>query len=853
MKVCKKSLALILSISLIIVMISVMSIVSFAESTFTAAVYKSDFVNPDGTFNTAAEGFPENYAFDFTATTSNVYKMNVPKAFFHAAKSSGKSVILVDNLGAKFIFNPEDIVDIDPSEFEQTVYVGGRYRDTSSYINVGKNIASTNMGINSNDYNHKVNFGFLQFETGNGIATNCEIRFVMNFKNADDTDTANLFYNLAKNNSLYVYQYSSNTLTPRPVELAKALTSPEISITKPESGEMQFMFSDRPLKMSDVENSSAAPYSDSFVNNGEFVVSAPGFPANYTFTFGSYSKSSPGFKKDLFQAIKNSGREVTLIDRFNIKYIFDGSTMSDLSAATRDEFFQLQSLYKTSNSYQTVMGKIAGLSKIYDGFYINQDYIILDIQPETNVGVDINNTFPSPATIELALNNGVAGTEGQEIAERFAQYARDGVLKAFFYDKTAAVQDIFTDKEPLVPTATEDGKIRLNVTEPCTLIFTQKDLIAGRFAEIDTNPYRMRIKKDGKNMSDGYTIELGDVQYFELTMDEGNINDYTYEWDVIGPGADSITIEPVEDANNLIYKVTAVKESGKPFQVRVRIVGENDNFVTTGMTTVVDSVFGKTFVENGKFDTSASGFPEDLLFTMPSSKYQITGEFLNAIATSKSDVTLVDSSNIRYVFNGAKMDPVPEEDWATTYPVKALYKDSASYQDVMKLIAYQRDIFEFENNKDYIIIDFQAHGVDLPFEIDIEFLLESKSRDAEIAKHFADAFRDGNLYVYAYSKSTQNIYRPVKGLSLIDGTDMFTMKLESPTALVFTTHKLMDDISEDWDSEDDYNDQDTEMPDDENNDNPATGDSSAVLAIVLLAISSAFAAVVLRRKGRVTR
>ena len=286
MKICKKSLALALAISLFVVMISVMSFASFAESSTGFAKFKAEFINEDGTFNTNAEGFPSNYQFDFTNTLgSGEYKMKVPKKFFRAAKLSGQTVVIIDSIGLKYVFKPENIPDsvlsLTGSNLEATVSVGGRYRATVTYENVAKDIALENMGIPKDQYNHKVNYGFIQLESGQGIASTVEIRAVMNFGDASDTATANLFYNYAKNNKLYVYQYSSNKITDRAVEKAKPLTAPEFSFNKAETAEMQFLFSDRPLRQSDVESGEeikVAPYREDFVSNGQFVTTAEGFP-----------------------------------------------------------------------------------------------------------------------------------------------------------------------------------------------------------------------------------------------------------------------------------------------------------------------------------------------------------------------------------------------------------------------------------------------------------------------------------------------------------------------------------------------------------------------------------------------
>lgn len=722
----------------------------------------------------------------------------MPLGFFHAAKESGRTVTIVDNIGVEYSYAPADIADIASEDFDKKARVGGRYRTTASYKNVAETFAAA-AGIPEGEYVQHRDYAFLEVWTGESAVTNCTIRVAVD--PLGDGAYEDGYYEAAEQGKLYVYQYSSLALMKRPTEMAGTATEPQVVLHKTETGSMQLLLSLKPLRDDSTEEptepsepSASAPFDPAFVRDGQFVTDAPGFPEDYAFTFGSYGNDE-GVSKELFQAIKNSGRKVTLTTRSGVNYIFDGAQMSDLTAEQLAETIQIQALYKTSASYQTVMQKIADKGQVYDGFYMNEDWIILDFQPWTgNASYQPTNGFPVDAQVTVRLNGGQSGAAGEEIADLFAGYARDGLLKAYVYDKTSSVQDLVEDAEPLTITANETGEVCFTVREPVTLVFSRKDLLSGRGeSEINTNPYEMRIKKDGKNISDGYTIELGDVQYLDLLMENGNVRDYEYIWEVVGPGKDSVTLKEVEGSNNLSYELEAVKETeaGQSFQIQVSIKGETNNFVKTGLITVVDTIYGKNFLENGQFKTDAEGFPADYVFQMPSNKHQLTYEFLNAVSQSGRDVTVIDSTGIRYIFQGEEVDPVEQDQWGDAFAIKALYKDSASYQGVMLAIAYQNGYTSYENNKDYIIVDFQAHGEDLPIPVTATFDLVSKSNDPDIAAHFASLMREGELYIYAYSKDTQNVYKPLDTFSLTeDGS--FSFELWEPITVVFSAIPLMD-------------------------------------------------------------
>lgn len=764
----------------------------------SAAAWQDDFLE-NGKFNTAAKDFPREMIFDFSAQPNlSGYCKAVPKEFFEAVRASGKKAVIVDGLGIRYTFAAENISEIPKERFNDTVPVGARYRNGASYVKIAKKIAADNMGINGESFNIYDNFGFLELQTGNGIADNCSVSIKMDFGNGD-TKAASLFYSYALRKSLYIYQYRSQTLTDRETEMAGALENPYITFSKKESGSIQLLLSDRPLRSVSEEPAKTALYREDFVKNGKFVTEAPGFPSEYTFIFSSFSASTPGFSRELYSAIKHSGKTVTLIDRFGIEYIFNSTDMGELSSGDVDGIFQLQSLYKTSKSYQSVMSKIAGLSQIYDGFYINQDWVVLDIQPETNVKTEVNNSFPCNAKIKFRLTGGQSGEAGDATAARFAEYAREGKLKAYYYNKSNDAQDIYTDREPIIPTVDDEGNIMIAVSSPATLIFTAKDLLYGRNNPVDHNPYEMVIRKDGKIISDGYTVEAGNHIFLDLFMNNGRIFKHSYTWEVIGPGKDSVKINEAEDARNVCYELYALSE-GKPFQIRVTADGDPTNFVTTGLITVTNSLYGKEFLNDGEFVTDAEGFPNDYVFRMPSNKYLISGEFLNAAYLSGKDVSIVDSTGITYHLDQKNLKKINSSEWNDTYAFKALYKDSDAYKKAMQLIAYRNDHTSYQINTDYQIIDFQAHGQDFPFEITATFRLNSKTQNEDLAEYYEQLMRQGNLYVYKYDKKRQNVTDTVKGLTLNEKGE-FSLSITSPVTVVFSTKILLESSNEYFEAE----------------------------------------------------
>ena len=801
-----------------------------------SAVWSASFVK-DGVFDTAAAGFPKDYIFDFSGEPALAsYGKAVPKAFFAAVKASGRSAVILDGLGISYAFDAENIAEIPADQLAETVPVGARFRNSKSYVNVGKQIAFDNVGVPKDQFNMRENFGFVELLTGNGVASDCRITLKMDFGEGNET-AADAFYDLAAAGKLYIYQYSSSVLTDRETAMAEAQSQkPYISCHKPEAGSIQLLFSDRPLKKTAEPEPEpeepvvveTAPYRSDFVQDGRFVTEAEGFPTQYRFTFDRYSSEAPGFSRDLFNAIRDSGREVTLIDRLGIEYRFDGSQMDAIPAEQTEGLFQLQSLYKYSKSYQTVMGKIAGLAHV-DSFFMDQDWVILDIQPASSVGQTVSNSFPAEAQMAVRLSGSKTGEEGNTVADRFAQYARDGKLKAFYYNKASDVQDIDENAEPLIPTADDEGRLLFPVKEPCTLIFTCCDLIGGRGEQPQTNPYEMVLRKDGKRMSDGYTVEVGTTIFIDLFMNNGRIGDHTYTWEVVGPGRDTVSLKEAEDAQNLCYELTALKQ-GEPFQVRVYADGERNNYATTGAITVTDSLFGREFVEDGAFVTGAKGFPEDYRFVMPADKYLLSGAFFNAAFESGRDVSLTDPTGITYTFAHRDLAAVPREDWNRTYPLKALYKDSDSYQKAMMLIAYRHDIFTYELNQDYQIIDFQAHGQELPFKATASFRLISKAGDEALAKRYSDLMKAGRLYPYVYSKKIQDVTAPFDGLT-VDEDGVLSFDLQQPVTLVFSAVELMDA------EEEQPADSEPDQTDDESL--PETGRTAASASALILAMLSA--------------
>ena len=51
---------------------------------------------------------------------------------------------------------------------------------------------------------------------------------------------------------------------------------------------------------------------------------------------------------------------------------------------------------------------------------------MLDIQPETNVKTEVNNSFPCNAKIKFRLTGGQSGEAGDATAARFAEYCERG-------------------------------------------------------------------------------------------------------------------------------------------------------------------------------------------------------------------------------------------------------------------------------------------------------------------------------------------------------------------------------------------------------------------------------------------
>lgn len=304
----------------------------------------------------------------------------------------------------------------------------------------------------------------------------------------------------------------------------------------------------------------------------------------------------------------------------------------------------------------------------------------------------------------------------------------------------------------------------------------------------------MVIRKDGKIISDGYTVEAGNHIFLDLFMNNGRIFKHSYTWEVIGPGKDSVKINEAEDARNVCYELYALSE-GEPFQIRVTADGDPTNFVTTGLITVTNSLYGKEFLNDGEFVTDAEGFPNDYVFRMPSNKYLISGEFLNAAYLSGKDVSIVDSTGITYHLDRKNLKKINSSEWNDTYAFKALYKDSDAYKKAMQLIAYRNDHTSYQINTDYQIIDFQAHGQDFPFEITATFRLNSKTKDEALAEYYEQLMRQGNLYVYEYDKKRQNVTDTVKGLTLNEKGE-FSLKITSPVTAVFSTKILLESSNE---------------------------------------------------------
>ncbi len=127
-----------------------------------------------------------------------------------------------------------------------------------------------------------------------------------------------------------------------------------------------------------VKAETAALYKDEFVSeSGVFNTEAEGFPSNYIFDLSSLKKSwtasTSGFyakvPKKLFQAIRNGGKTVTLVDALGTHHIYRPEDISPKIDTLSSATFNVGTLYRKSKSYADTGNKIAAES----GIDINPD------------------------------------------------------------------------------------------------------------------------------------------------------------------------------------------------------------------------------------------------------------------------------------------------------------------------------------------------------------------------------------------------------------------------------------------------------------------------------------------------
>ena len=127
-----------------------------------------------------------------------------------------------------------------------------------------------------------------------------------------------------------------------------------------------------------VKAETAALYKDEFVSeSGVFNTEAEGFPSNYIFDLSglkkSWAASTSGFyakvPKKLFQAIRNGGKTVTLVDALGTHHIYRPEDISPKIDTLSSATFNVGTLYRKSKSYADTGNKIAAES----GIDINPD------------------------------------------------------------------------------------------------------------------------------------------------------------------------------------------------------------------------------------------------------------------------------------------------------------------------------------------------------------------------------------------------------------------------------------------------------------------------------------------------
>lgn len=143
-----------------------------------------------------------------------------------------------------------------------------------------------------------------------------------------------------------------------------------------------------------VKAETAALYKDEFVSeSGVFNTEAEGFPSSYIFDLSglkkSWTASTSGFyarvPKKLFQAIRNGGKTVTLVDALGTHHIYRPEDISPKIDTLSSATFNVGTLYRKSKSYADTGNKIAAESGIdinSDTFKAWENFIFCRLFPE---------------------------------------------------------------------------------------------------------------------------------------------------------------------------------------------------------------------------------------------------------------------------------------------------------------------------------------------------------------------------------------------------------------------------------------------------------------------------------------
>lgn len=104
-------------------------------------------------------------------------------------------------------------------------------------------------------------------------------------------------------------------------------------------------------------------WQSSFLRNGLFQTEAAGFPENYTFRVVTANTlqnavNTASLTKELFHAIKESGRTVILVDNC-AAYSIRPDDVADIAPETFSQVVQLGSYYRTGTSYPPAARDIA--------------------------------------------------------------------------------------------------------------------------------------------------------------------------------------------------------------------------------------------------------------------------------------------------------------------------------------------------------------------------------------------------------------------------------------------------------------------------------------------------------------